>query len=167
MASGVIHMSCSKTDAWAGHLYWTSEYDSNKSLYVVTVGVYTYKRDGVPTSSASASFAGLLIIGDDKYSFEYKQESPEGENDWKFESANYSSGECYIYAQINGPSGTKLASYELIGSDTVNLSSSESGLVYIDNGTKFDAYQCYIDNGSSWDLYAPYIDNGTGWDICD
>ncbi len=35
------------------------------------------------------------------------------------------------------------------------------GVVYIDNGTSFDAYQVYIDNGTSWDLYIPYIDNGT------
>lgn len=39
------------------------------------------------------------------------------------------------------------------------------GLVYIDNGSSLEAYQCYIDNGSSWDLYAPYIDNGSSWDL--
>ena len=40
-----------------------------------------------------------------------------------------------------------------------------AGLVYIDNGSSLDAYQCYIDNGSSWDLCLPYIDTGTGWDM--
>ena len=40
----------------------------------------------------------------------------------------------------------------------------QSGLVYIDNGTSFEAYQVYIYNGSGWDLYIPYIDNGSGWD---
>jgi hypothetical protein len=39
------------------------------------------------------------------------------------------------------------------------------GLVYIDNGSGFEAYQCYIDNGSSWDLCIPYIDNGVSWDM--
>lgn len=39
------------------------------------------------------------------------------------------------------------------------------GLVYIDNGSGWDAYQVYIDNGSSWDRYIPYIDNGSGWDM--
>ncbi len=43
--------------------------------------------------------------------------------------------------------------------------SGSPGLVYIDNGSKFEAYQCYIDNGSGWDLYIPYIDNGSGWDM--
>lgn len=40
------------------------------------------------------------------------------------------------------------------------------GLVWIDNGSTFEAYQVFIDNGSSWDQYIPYIDNGSGWDEC-
>ena len=38
------------------------------------------------------------------------------------------------------------------------------GLVYIDNGSGWDAYQVYIDNGNSWDRYIPYIDNGSSWE---
>ena len=52
---------------------------------------------------------------------------------------------------------------DIIGSTTVSLT---AGMVYIDNGSGFDVYQCYIDNGNSWDLYIPYIDNGASWDIC-
>lgn len=37
------------------------------------------------------------------------------------------------------------------------------GLVYIDNGTQFEAYQMFIDNGTSWDQVIPYMDNGTEW----
>ena len=48
---------------------------------------------------------------------------------------------------------------------TVYAQWSAKGLVYIDNGTGWDAYQCYIDNGTSWDAYMPYIDNGTSWDL--
>lgn len=44
--------------------------------------------------------------------------------------------------------------------------SGSAGLIYIDNGTKLEAYQVYIDNGTGWDLYIPYIDNGSGWDMC-
>jgi hypothetical protein len=40
-----------------------------------------------------------------------------------------------------------------------------AGLVYIDNGTGWDAYQVYIDNGTTWDLHMPYIDNGSSWDL--
>lgn len=39
------------------------------------------------------------------------------------------------------------------------------GIVYIDNGTEFVAYQVYIDNGTGWDLYVPYIDDGTDWNV--
>lgn len=37
------------------------------------------------------------------------------------------------------------------------------GLVYIDNGTQFEAYQMFIDNGTNWDQVIPYMDNGTEW----
>lgn len=47
---------------------------------------------------------------------------------------------------------------------TMTVTYTEGGLVYIDNGSGWDAYQVYIDNGSSWDRYIPYIDNGTSWD---
>ena len=40
-----------------------------------------------------------------------------------------------------------------------------AGIVYIDNGTKLEAYLPYIDNGTSWDLYLAYVDNGADWEI--
>ena len=40
------------------------------------------------------------------------------------------------------------------------------GVVYIDNGSSFDAYEIYIDNGSSWDRYTAHIDTGSSWDDC-
>ena len=40
-----------------------------------------------------------------------------------------------------------------------------AGLVYIDNGQGWDAYEIFIDNGVGWDKYVPYIDNGIGWDL--
>ncbi len=52
---------------------------------------------------------------------------------------------------------------DITGSATVSLT---AGVVYTDNGSGFDVYQCYIDNGTDWDIYIPYIDNGTGWDQC-
>lgn len=52
------------------------------------------------------------------------------------------------------------------GTNDVSVSIAyTSGLVYIDNGSGFEAYQCYVDNGSSWDLCIPYIDNGVSWDM--
>lgn len=49
------------------------------------------------------------------------------------------------------------------GSMTLTPTSGQ-GLVYIDKGSGWDAYQVYIDNGSSWDRYIPYIDNGSSWE---
>ena len=49
-------------------------------------------------------------------------------------------------------------------SGTMDLTKINRGLVYIDNGSGFDAYQAFIDNGSGWDQYIPYIDNGSSWD---
>lgn len=64
------------------------------------------------------------------------------------------------------PNTTAYGFYYLGGTDKATVTTSGgAGLVYIDNGTKFEAYQCYIDNGSSWDLYIPYIDNGSSWDM--
>ena len=47
----------------------------------------------------------------------------------------------------------------------IDLTQIQRGLIYIDNGSGFDAYCIYIDNGSSWDLYSAYIDNGDSWDF--
>lgn len=48
---------------------------------------------------------------------------------------------------------------------TITVTYEDEGVIYIDNGTTFEAYQIYIDNGTGWDLYVPYIDNGSGWDL--
>lgn len=60
-------------------------------------------------------------------------------------------------------SGVALGKVSSSGSGT--LTPINSGFIYIDNGTSFDAYQVYIDNGTSWDLYIPYVDNGSSWDM--
>lgn len=49
-------------------------------------------------------------------------------------------------------------------SGTMNLTKINRGLIYIDNGSKLEAYQVFIDNGTSWDQYIPHIDNGSSWD---
>lgn len=52
------------------------------------------------------------------------------------------------------------------GNKTANLTTTgAAGLVRIDNGSSYEAYQCYIDNGASWEAYMPYIDNGSSWDL--
>lgn len=64
------------------------------------------------------------------------------------------------------PGTTTYGYFNLTSNATATVTTSGSaGVVYIDNGSRWDAYQCYIDNGSSWDLYIPYIDNGSSWSV--
>lgn len=50
----------------------------------------------------------------------------------------------------------------LTASETVNLT---SGLVYIANGSSFDAYEVWIANGTEYERYEPCIANGTAWEL--
>ena len=49
--------------------------------------------------------------------------------------------------------------------ETITTSGS-AGLVYIHNGSTYEAYQCYIHNGTTWEPYIPYIHDGSKWSIC-
>lgn len=42
-------------------------------------------------------------------------------------------------------------------------SEAPEGLVYIDDGTGWNAHTIWIDDGTSWSRYVAYIDTGTGW----
>lgn len=65
------------------------------------------------------------------------------------------------------PGSTTYGYYAWRSSKTSTLTTSGgAGLVYIGNGSTYDAYQVYIGNGTSWDLALPYVGNGTGWDLC-
>lgn len=55
---------------------------------------------------------------------------------------------------------------DTIANHSVVITYDGGAVVFIDNGTSFDAYEVYIDNGSSWDRYEPYMDNGSGWNPC-
>ena len=67
---------------------------------------------------------------------------------------------------VNGTSYTDGVSLDVSSAITVIATSKALGLVYINTGSGFEAYQVYIYNGSSWDLYCPYVYNGSSWDMC-
>lgn len=71
-----------------------------------------------------------------------------------------------FFQDFTGITFSSTALGKVSGSGTGTLTTINDGLVYIDNGSGFDAYQVFIDNGSSWDQYIPCIDNGSGWDSC-
>lgn len=77
-----------------------------------------------------------------------------------------SSGYQVKTATLNGVDIASGASHTVGGDVTVIIASTLMGVVYIDDGSGFVAYQIYIDNGSGWDMYAAYIDNGSSWDMC-
>lgn len=68
----------------------------------------------------------------------------------------------YVTSKANVKNGS---TFYVQGNTTIQAIWQPSGLVYIDNGSSFDAYQLFIDNGTSWDQYIPYIDNGTSYDM--
>ena len=62
---------------------------------------------------------------------------------------------------VNGSAFTSGGSHTVTGAVTVSTTTRILGIIYIDNGTKFEKYMVFVDNGTSWDQYIPYIDNGT------
>lgn len=67
---------------------------------------------------------------------------------------------------VNGSTFASGGTHTVSSNVTIIAVAELHGLVYIYNGTSWDAYQVYIDNGASWDQYIPYVDNGTNWDMC-
>jgi hypothetical protein len=51
----------------------------------------------------------------------------------------------------------------LTGAETVYMS---AGLVYIANGSKFEAYEVWIANGSKFERYEPYVADGSKFVLC-
>ena len=71
----------------------------------------------------------------------------------------------YVWIFSNSATSTRYTNYGFELAVTMVTTSGGAGLVHIDNGSGFDAYQIYIDNGSSWDLYMPFIDNGSSFEL--
>lgn len=72
----------------------------------------------------------------------------------------FEAGTYYIYLV---PVATEISYAKGIITDTTIDVEQTGTLVYIDNGSSWDAYEVYIDNGTSWDRCSVFIDNGTEW----
>lgn len=83
---------------------------------------------------------------------------------WADGSSNYG-----ILLKQNGTTASRI---KCIGDRTSSsaaklvITYEPKGVIYIANGSKFEAYEVYIANGSGWDKYVPYIANGSKFDIC-
>lgn len=104
-------------------------------------------------AGASSEYTGELTLGSDGKTFTYSGDI------LLLPNTTY-----YIWFF---PGQAKYGYYAWYGKGTSTLTTSGgAGLVYIGNGSTYDAYQVYIGNGTSWDLALPYVGNGTGWDLC-
>lgn len=68
-------------------------------------------------------------------------------------------------SSVNGVAFVSGSQYTVTGNVIIITTAERSGLVYIDNGSKYKPYFIYIDNGGSWKKYIPYIDNGSAWKL--
>ena len=150
-----FHLAMAKVDA-ANTSDVTLRYaicssDANKASYCNT---YSAVSDANQLVTGTAKISGL------KTTVDYY--------DISVNTSKLSSGKTYylfLWASTSKSNPTFLVIQPTAAVNHTISITVNKGLVYIDNGTSFEAYQVYIDNGSGWDLYIPYIDNGSSWDM--
>lgn len=136
-------------DGW-GTSYNTNETDSDSYFY--------YTVNGVKSSKKYVAFSVTGGDGDvtiDTYTYSVSASS-----------VDFSEGIPIIVYWYTGLVDNTYTPESFTVSGAITVPEEYAGLVYIDNGSGWDAYMVYIDNGSSWDRYIPYIDNGSSWDMC-
>lgn len=134
--------------------------DANKTSYVNTSEIVSDTNQiatGTVTFDELALSLDALAIAKKSQTFSIETEKVESNKTYYL----------FLWAFDSEDTGVEIisATSDYYGGHSVSIGYN-SGIIYIDNGSSFDAYQCYIDNGSSWDLCIPYIDNGSNWDIC-
>ncbi len=67
---------------------------------------------------------------------------------------------------VNSTSYTGDTTITVTGAVTIIVTSSPLGLVYIFNGSTYEAYQVFIYNGASWEQFCPYVYDGASWTMC-
>lgn len=159
--------SGSYADTWTGYNFGTSFTQPAKSTsveydYLPYTYTITYNLNGGTNSSSNPStynvlygvtFSDPTLAGAKFLGWYINGTKVTGINPG--ENATFSSASD-LYSRLSA---------RMTGNITVEAKWEAQGLVYIDNGSSFDAYQIFIDNGSSWDQYVPYIDNGSSWDL--
>jgi len=123
--------------------------DANRDQYINTISEITNASDPFQIANGTHTFESISSGGTDSIITINTQNAKPSTTYylylWGYESGNWLT----VY-------------YPNTHSITVNYS---GGIIYIDNGSEFEAYLVYIDNGTDWDLYIPYIDNGNNWDM--
>lgn len=121
MASGTISLSYSNS-YWRGEIRWSSTPNTNGNYSTVTAYLYMWKRDGEYTSGA---YKGSMTVGGNYISISnyhsLRDEICTSELSTTVYHNSDGTGTCYIYAELNGPSGTSLKNASISGGDTVVL----------------------------------------------
>lgn len=124
-------------------------------VYTLSVEVDTGASATIERTSSLFVSSGTISNGETIYNDDVITVTYSAEVGYKVDSAT-----------VNGTSISSGGTHTVSGNTTVIIATKRNGMIYIDNGSGFEAYLIYIDNGTSWDQYIPYIDNGTSWDIC-
>lgn len=103
--------------------------------------------------------------------YEYTGELTRGSNDTFTGTANVMllPGQTYYLwvfpGKVAGPGVYCWYYWTANDSDSLTTTGS-AGLVYIGNGSTFEAYEIWIGNGTAWERYIPYIGDGSQWVLC-
>lgn len=122
----------------------------NLSITAETGSTITVNRTSSPVGLTGAISDGATIYAGDVLTITFEADS----------------GYEIVTHTVNGASFASGGTHTVEADVVIVITANRLGLIYIDNGTKVEAYMIYIDNGSSWDQYIPYVDNGSGWDLC-
>lgn len=156
----ITYNFAANTDYWIWFITNSSTYSTNPTVtFTPTVKTYTVT---LPTGTG---FTAAPATG-------YSQNVSHG-NDFKFTvslNAGYMHGDDFA---VKAGSDTLT---ESDGAYTIsNITSNKTvtvagvvlgGLVWIYDGSAWNAYQPFIYNGSGWEQYMPYVHDGVGWNLC-
>ena len=148
-----FNLAVGKQSATAGTLrYAVCTSDANKFSYNNTTSAVT---DSNALKSGTFSYSGLTS-GVNTISFTVAT------NGLKSEQTYY----LFIWGSSSTSDWVTVYAIDSNNWHSISLEYNEGGLVYIANGSSFDAYEVWIANGSKFEQYEVYIGDGTKWVPC-
>ena len=116
------------------------------------------------TSPGAVTDSYQLVSGSTTVSFPMPPNGAHTTHSWTINVANLEPATSY-YLFIWGYS-TSAAYVKTDAAETHSVTVTyNEAVVYIDNGSGFEAYTAFIDDGTKWVPCIPYRDNGSSWDI--
>lgn len=146
-----IKLSISKVAVVSPNLrYALCTSDANYKKYYYTEGAVT---DSYQIASGDKTLSNLTS-NYQTYTFDISTASLQPNNTYYF----------YLWGYNQAVASGGYVKLNTIANHSITVTYDGSAVIYIDNGSKFEAYEIWIDNGSKWEQYAAYIDNGSSWE---